>query len=333
MKILWDDILNKENYKGYYSDFWVLNNSKHIDEIRKEKLYKCIKCFVNIYNPKNKEKINNSQIEEFVNQFSKLDDELLMDSLIFSLANWVKKGIISENDVYTNSKLILDIYPEKFKTFDDLKVRYEYLRGLWLREDNMNKDYKEKIKENHKKVIEVFDNFNKLICNLVGNWLDYFYTWWLVAYFWTNTELERYHTDIDIYLNEDDLEKLKTFIENNKDSWFKFIDNLKNKWPNGHEYMIKFWNNSVPIWIFLFKRFEDWKVNRIEYIYNEKWEIEKVSKYPIDIETEVWSFNGTMYRRQSLKSVYDSKKGLPRSKDKHDAKIIKNYFEDEGYNF
>jgi hypothetical protein len=33
----------------------------------------------------------------------------------------------------------------------------------------MNKDYKEKIKENHKKVIEVFDNFNKLICNLVGN--------------------------------------------------------------------------------------------------------------------------------------------------------------------
>lgn len=333
MENLWDGIVDKKGTKRYDSNFWVLNDLEHIDEVRKEKLYKVVRCFVNIYNSRNKEKITNSEIDEFVNKFSELDDELLVDSLIFSLADWVKKGIISENDIYTNSKLILDIYPEKFKTFDDLKARYEYLIGLWLREDNMNKDYKEKLKENHEKVIEVFDKFNKLICDLVGNWLDYFYTWWLVAYFWTNTELERYHSDIDIYLNIDDLEKLKTFIENNKNSWFKFVDNLKNKWPNGHEYMIKFWNNSVPIWIFLFKRFEDWKVNRIEYIYNEKWEIEKVSKYPIDVETEEWSFNGTTYRRQSLKSVYNSKKKLPRSKDKHDARIIKNYFENEGISF
>lgn len=298
---------------------------KHLWDDRKEKLYKFAKCFVNIYNLKNKEKISNSQIEQFVNQFSELNDELLMDSLIFRLVNWVKSGSISESDVYTNSKLILDIYPEKFKTFDDLKARYEYLIGLWLHEDNMNKDYKEKIKENHKKVIQVFDKFNKLICGLMGNWLDYFYTWWVIAYFWTNTELERYHTDIDIYLNVDDLEKLKTFIENNKDSWFKFINNLKNKWHNGHEYIIKFWNNSVPIWIFLFKRFEGWKISRIEYYYNEKWEIENL-EHPIDIETEEWSFNGITYRRQSLKSVYDSKKDLPRSKDRHDAEIIKKYF-------
>lgn len=291
----------------------------------KEKLSKLLNILVNIYNSKHKEKINNSQIEELVNQFSKLDNESLMDCLIFRLAKRIKKGIISETDVYENIELILDLYPEKFKTFDDLKARYKYLKGLWLREDNMNENYKEKLKENHKNVIEVFDKFNQLIYDLINNWLDCFYTWWLVWYFWTNTELERYHTDVDIFLNVDDLEKLKTFIENNKDSWFKFIDNLKNKWPNGHEYMIKFWNNSVPIWIFLFKKTKDWKFSRVEYLYNEKWDI-VTSETPMGkLETELWTYNNTVYKRQSLKSVYESKKNLRREKDQRDAELIAKY--------
>jgi hypothetical protein len=53
-----------------------------------------------------------------------------MDCLIFRLAKRIKKGIISETDVYENIELILDLYPEKFKTFDDLKARYKYLKGL-----------------------------------------------------------------------------------------------------------------------------------------------------------------------------------------------------------
>lgn len=310
----------KNKINGVNSDiFDVLQNWN------KEKLSKLLNVLVNIYNSKHKEKISNSQIEEFVNQFSKLDNESLMDCLIFRLAKRIKKGIISENDVYENIELILDLYPEKFKTFDDLKARYKYLKGLWLREDNMNEDYKERLKENHKNVIEVFDKFNQLICDLVSNWLDCFYTWWLVGYFWTNTELERYHTDVDIYLNVDDLEKLKTFIEKNKDSWFKFIDNLKNKWPNGHEYMIKLWNNSVPIWIFLFKRFENWKISRVEYHYNEKWDI-VTSETPIwKPEIELWTYNNTIYKRQSLKSVYESKKNLKREKDQHDAELMAKY--------
>lgn len=292
---------------------------------RKEKLSKLLNLIVDIYNSKNKEKIGSSQIEEIINQFSKLDDELLMDCLIFRIANWIKRGVISESDVYANSKLILDINPKKFKTFDDLKARYKYLKRLWLREDNMNENYKEKLEKNHKNVIEVFDNFNKLICDLVNNWLDCFYTWWLVGYFWTNTELERYHSDVDIYLNVDDLEKLKTFIEGNKDSWFRFIDNLKNKWPNGHEYMIRFWNNSVPIWIFLFKRLENWNFNRVEYHYNEKWDI-VTSETPIGkLETELWTYNNTPYKRQSLKSIYESKKNLRREKDQRDAELIAKY--------
>lgn len=291
----------------------------------KEKLSKLLNILANIYNSKHKEKISNSQIEEFVKQFSKLDNESLMDCLIFRLAKWIKKGVISEKDVYENIELILDLYPEKFKTFDDLKARYKYLKGLWLREDNMNENYKERLKENHKNVVEVFDKFNQLICGLVSNWLDCFYTWWLVGYFWTNTELERYHTDVDIYLNVVDLEKLKTFIENNKDSWFKFIDNLNNKWPNGHEYMVKLWNNSVPIWIFLFKRLKDWKISRVEYRCNEKWDM-VTSETPIGKpEIELWTYNSTIYKRQSLKSVYESKKNLKREKDQHDAELIAKY--------
>ena len=310
----------KNKINGVNSDiFDVLQNWN------KEKLSKLLNILVNIYNSKHKEKISNSQIEEIVNEFSKLDDESLMDCLIFRLAKWIKKGVISEKDVYENIELILDLYPEKFKTFDDLKTRYKYLKWLWLREDNMNENYKEKIKENHKNVIEVFDKFNKLIFNLINDWLDCFYTWWLVGYFWTNTELERYHTDIDIYLNIDDLEKLKIFIENNKDSWFKFIDNLKNKWPNGHEYMIKFWDNPVPIWIFLFKKSKNWTTSRIEYYYNEKWDI-ATEETPIKgLETELWSFNNTTYKRQSLKSIYESKKNSNREKDQHDAKLIAKY--------
>jgi hypothetical protein len=33
----------------------------------------------------------------------------------------------------------------------------------------MNENYKEKLKENHKNVIEVFDKFNQLIYDLINN--------------------------------------------------------------------------------------------------------------------------------------------------------------------
>jgi hypothetical protein len=234
--------------------------------------------------------------------------------------------MFTRKDVLSNIELLLDIDPENFKSIEDVINRYNYLRTIWLDKVKIIKNCSEILKENHENVVEVFDNFNKLIENLKEEWLDYYYTWWLVGYLWTNTDLQRYHGDIDICLNVDDLEKLKNFIQKNWDFWFKFIDNMKNKWEHWHEYMIQYWDNPILIWLFLFKKTEDNKISRVEYDFDWNWEIITTESPMENVEIEDWKFNDTGYKRQSLKSLYDSKKDSYRPKDKYDVKILESYF-------
>lgn len=301
-----------------------LNNKNNMNEETKQKLQKLINTLTKIYNEKNTQKISRSQVNEIIENLSKLDKETIMDSLILKIIKRINGWELTHDEVLSNIELLFNIDPENYKNVNDIINRYNYLKEIWLDKVPITKNTNEILKENHNNVIEVFDNFNKLIEELS---IDYFYTWGLVWYFWTNTELERYHWDIDICLNVDDLEKVKTFLQENKNSWFKFIDNLKNKWEHGHEYMIQYWDNPILIGLFLFKKSD--KISRVEYDLKKNWRIIETESPMDSTEIEDWKFNNTSYKRQSLKSIYDSKKDSSRPKDKHDVKILEEYFSKE----
>lgn len=294
--------------------------------IKKEKICNLINTLAKIYNERHSEKIAESMINQIVEDLSGFDTETIMDSLILRIVKRIDTWVFTRDEILSNVKLLLEIDPENFKNTEDLINRYNYLKTIWLDTVKITKNCSEILKENHKNVVEVFDNFNKLIENLTKEWLDYYYTWWLVGYLWTNINLQRYHGDIDIYLNVDDLEKLKIFIQKNWNSWFKFIDNIKNKWKHWHEYMIQYWNNPILIGLFLFKKSEEGKISRIEYDFDWNWEVIATESQMKNIEIEDWEFKNTKYKRQSLKSLYDSKKDSSRLKDKYDIRILENYF-------
>ena len=316
---------NPPKFNSYSVEEDIFNTMNNMNKIT-EKVYRLVNALIKIYNEKNSEKITESKVKQVVEDLSKFDTETIMDSLILRIINWIDTWMFTREDVLSNIELLLDIDPENFKSIEDVINRYNYLRTIWLDKVKIIKNCSEILKENHENVVEVFDNFNKLIENLKEEWLDYYYTWWLVGYLWTNTDLQRYHGDIDICLNVDDLEKLKNFIQKNWDFWFKFIDNMKNKWEHWHEYMIQYWDNPILIWLFLFKKTEDNKISRVEYDFDWNWEIITTESPMENVEIEDWKFNDTGYKRQSLKSLYDSKKDSYRPKDKYDVKILESYF-------
>ena len=296
-----------------------LTANEDSDTMLKDKLTSLIKIFVEVYNAKNEDKISDWAVSSLVEGLLKFDKETIMNSLILRIVQWVNTGKLSKDDVLEHIDLLLAIDPENFKSVDDVIARYNYLRCIGLDKVQLKKNCSEILKENHEYVYELFDNFNALVNNEELSGLDYWYTWWLVGYFWTNSELKRYHWDVDIYLNVDDLDKLRRYIEEHKESGFRFIDNLKNKGLHGHEYMITYKDNPLHIWLFLFRKKNESKIKRVEYDLNKEWELEETVSYGFPYDVEEWEYNNRKYRRESLEAVISYKKNSNREKDKFDV--------------
>ena len=110
----------------------------------------------------------------------------------------------------------------------------------------MNMEYPQMpLTENHKLVLEAFDKFNELI----DIKFDSFYTGGLMGYLAINHELERYHGDLDLYINEEQLLALYSLVQQSED--FEFVSNMDHKEQNGHEFKINYKGTPMSIWLFL----------------------------------------------------------------------------------
>ena len=85
---------------------------------------------------------------------------------------------------------------------------------------------------NHKIILEMFDNLNSI---LEGR-IDCYYTGGAMLFILNNIALKRYHADLDLFVNENQLFELKRIIDSDKR--FTMISNLCKKGVNGHEYKI-----------------------------------------------------------------------------------------------
>ena len=175
--------------------------------------------------------------------------------------------------------------------------------------------------------METFDKLNALI----ENNFDCFYTGGLQGYIATNQRLERFHGDIDLFINENELLELKKVID--ESSEFTFKSSLEKKGKTGHEFEIICKDKPMSIGLFLFEREFDDSVTLKSYYYENDKLLVQERHYDKDYTNIVFpkttrTYHNHDYQMMSLEAIYNSKKS-GRIKDKYDAKKIEPYINHE----
>lgn len=282
-------------------------------ELKKEQIQRIVYKFAGLANINNETIIN-----DLIIRLESMNEDDVVDYLIVALSDLVERGQLKAEDVFSNINMIISL-SEKYSTKDDLMTRLSWLKSINMTHPQMP------LSENHKLVMEAFDRFNQII----GTNFDAYYTGGLMGYLATNHQLERYHEDLDLFINEDQLESLYEIVTQSED--FKFISNMDHKEENGHEFKIQYKGTPMSIGLFLFERKSNNEIVIKEYYHlnNNPSEELLVNEQHLSPEYAQMIFSGNIrihndipYRMQSLESIYNSKKNS-RPKDRYDASIIK----------
>lgn len=204
----------------------------------------------------------------------------------------------------------------------DLEKRY-----LWLK--NMNIDPNTiHLNENHQRIYEIFDK-----CNVMFNEnnIEYYYTSGILSYILINKELQRYHHDLDIFVNMSDLEKLEQVCCN---YGFTFKRQIGDRNDGTKRVMLKmYYENAleIPITLFMYVRQEDNTIEQNDYfIDGGKFYIEKIYNSPLVVNLsfsdEPKYHNNIKYFAITLEALYLSKIGN-RPKDIYDCSQFEDYLD------
>lgn len=259
------------------------------------------------------------QIDALVEKFSAMDDETIVVETVKTLSRFHQAGRIGIKDVSDNVEKILCIAPEKYSSMEDLISMLHDLRRK-----NLEFQYVP-LEENHRVVKEVFDKFNELIEN---EYFDCYYTGGLMGYLVTDTPLVRYHGDLDMMFNEEQLRELLKVVEKSDD--FSVVTSMDTKGDNGHEFAIRYKDSPMDIGLFLFTRDRDGAItNKSYYMDNGVMrciEEEHTPEYSeMAYNDKEWEYHGHKFKMLSLDDMYVSKRYSNRPKDNYDADIIEDY--------
>lgn len=196
----------------------------------------------------------------------------------------------------------------------DLEKRY-----LWLKKMNIDPNIIH-LNENHQSIYEIFDK-----CNVMFNEnnIEYYYTSGILSYMLINKELQRYHHDLDIFVNMNDLEKLEQVCSN---YGFTFKRQLGDRNDGTKRVMLKMYYENVleiPITLFMYVRQEDNTIEQNDYFIDDgKFYIEKIYNSPLVVNLsfsdEPKYHNNIKYFAITLEALYLSKIGN-RPKDIYDC--------------
>lgn len=272
------------------------------------------------------DKINvtdSNMVESVINQLDKMEIKAVIDFILIKLGNNIENKKLTMDDFYQGVDDIIALDAKDYFDAQSLIDRYSWLKAMNLTNQKVS------LQVNHQEVLDTFKNFNTFINQ---NNLDCYYTGGAMGYIKTNRELERYHSDLDLFLNEKQLLELKTKLENNED--FKLEANIEDETKqNGHDLIISNKNNNVSIGLFLFKRLQNNGVQLRKY-YNLNG-INMCNLNSLTPEYAALFFDDTMeqgpygdYKTVSLEAIYNIKKN-GRPKDLYDNSIIKNDIDQE----
>lgn len=247
--------------------------------------------------------------------------------------------VFSGNEGFINYALTLirSINPKKCPPVAEMK---KLLKQIY---NNLQKESKE-LEANHKLVIENLDNFTTLF-NEAG--IDYYIVGALPCFFKTGQPLFRYHDDIDIMINENDIEKAKELVElcgfSFQDNRYPTMDRYKkmeqNKPP--HIIMAQHQEDEFHLGFYCFKREKNQSITMREYshhIENNKVIVDVLERRTTPEGTKLRydekpiEFMHTTFKTSTLESVYHLKSCLKRPKDIEDMKILEPFIDKEKLN-
>lgn len=291
-----------------------------MDKVKKELLKNIVYKYAEL------SKITDTKMcDNLIEKLSTLNTDDSIDAILVSLNSLLNRKILSVDDILSNVNLILLLNPDKYHSADDLIARLNWIKG-------MNLEYpKMPLTENHRLVIETFDRFNELIKTN----FDCYYTGGLMGYLATGHSLERYHGDLDLFINEEQLFTLYELVQSSDD--FEFVSNMDHKEVNGHEYKITYKGTPMSIGLFLFSRLPNQEMVLKEYYYlnqdpNQDLYVDEhhlSGRYAsMMFSNELREHNWSFYKMQTLESIYNSKKNS-RPKDRYDANIIRGFIDEQ----
>ena len=271
--------------------------------------------------------ITDEQKSQLVTKYSSMNDT----EVIKDLAEKAYTLLKDNNDAYEYSlEVIRLINPELCPPIETMKAILDNMFNNNI-EGNMS------LEENHALVVESLKKYTKLF-NEAG--IDYYIVGALPCFLKAGIPLFRYHDDIDIMVNEDDLKKIADIIEETgyqfHDDRFPDINRLhemmENKPP--HTVLAQNPDNEFHLGFFTFKREQDNSITMREYSHREvDGEVvvdlleRKTTPEATDLkyDSTPTQFEGTEFKTSSIESVYNLKQYTKRPKDVTDVQKLAPY--------
>lgn len=271
--------------------------------------------------------IDDSKKSELIDRLSSMDDK----SVIKELSTLAYKTFSTNEEHYSYALTIIkNINPDICPSVDEMKTILSKMFSNEV-EGNMS------LEGNHKLVSESLIKFTTLF-NQAG--IDYYIVGALPCFLKTGIPLFRYHDDIDIMVNEEDIPRVAKLVE---ESGYEFHDDRfptierqheieRDKPP--HTVLAQNLENEFHLGFFTFRREQDNSIIVREYSSREEngevvVDVLERKLDPIgtllrydDVPTE---YKGTSFRTSTVESVYSLKAYTKRPKDITDMQKLDPY--------
>lgn len=276
-------------------------------------------------------KVTEQQVQSMLSRFYNMKDlKTVMDSLALNVSNFFGKP----EQIQDFNDCIQDILQIDSSVYDSPEALMEQVQK------NKETNYTPgniPIEENHQLISDTL----KPLCDKLNDLgVDYYVVGALSTFIGTQTQLFRYHGDIDFMIAEKDIPKVQEAL---KDSEYNFSDdrfNNKKRLAPGvghtqgeHEVIANHKDNEFHLGFFLFRREPDNSITVREYFMEENENGEKTPKIlerhePAELVTleyseELTEFAGTHFRTSTPESVYAKKMSTRHPKDMLDLEALK----------
>ena len=266
-----------------------------------------IESFLKFLNNKEKQDIIKS-IKD--NNLIYCDD--IVDLIILKIERYLNEFIISK-EVYINTM-------DNIKSTTGIEV---YSRLNWLHQMKLDNMYG--LHNNHDLVFFIFDSLNNMFNN---ENIDYYYTSGILSYTLVNKPLERYHHDIDVFVDYNQLDKLENICEKYGLTFKRLLGDRED--GNKRRVMRLYYKDiDFPITVFMFVRNKDGSIIQKDYYYeNDILMVEDLYNSPIvsklSFDDNYHYHNDIGYKSISLEALFLCKNGH-RLKDIYDCKKFEDY--------
>ncbi len=271
---------------------------------------KLVNLFVELLNI-----IDRSQIDKIKLEIDLKDDNIysILDKICLHFNTLYNSGSITVGKY----NMILNVINKYYDERDD----YIYNRIDWINEAYLNNP-KITLENHHQQLLSYFQKINNI---LDKSGIDYFHASGFMGYILSGKELERYHHDIDLYINERCLNNLiDIFLKED----FNVIHTHEKCRENLFRHGFKIESNSVdiPIWLSFYELLSDGAIYVKEYYEDKDKNYITKRNYNTSLCTLLslteGNYNGTNFKSMSLEALYCSKNGN-RKKDIYDCNVIK----------